>query len=106
MLLFLTVTVTVKKRRTESVRLPLGGALLGDRVQALADLLRVLAEVVQARQLREALEPEHALEQRRRAVADRARDVVAARLRDQSALDQVRHRGVGGHAADTRDVRP
>ena len=65
------------------------------------------ADVVEARQLRQALEPEDALEERRRAVADRAAAVVvAAGLGDQAALDEVRDGGVGGDAADARDVGP
>ena len=60
-----------------------GGALLGDRVQPLADLVLRRADVVEPRQLREALEPEHALEERRRAVADRAAGgIVTAGLGD------------------------
>src|SRR5262249_22973553 len=46
-------------------------ALLGDLVQPLANRVCGLADVVEPRQLREALEPEDALEERRRAVADR-----------------------------------
>ena len=41
-------------------------------MQPVADRLGALADVVEPRQLREALEPEHALEERRRAIADRA----------------------------------
>ena len=45
------------------------GSALGDLLEPDADLLRAPAEVVEARQRRQALEPEDALEQRRRAVA-------------------------------------
>ena len=73
----------------------LGRALLGDRHEPVADLVDVAAEIVQPRQLRERLEPEDPLEERRRAVADRAaRAVVASRLGDQPAFDQVRDRRV------------
>ena len=75
-------------------------------MQALADRVGRLADVVEPRQRREALEPEDAFEERRRAVADRARRLVAARLRDQAALEQVRDGRVRGDAADARDVRP
>src|SRR5438034_2345666 len=68
-----------------------GGALLGDLVQPFPDLLGALADVVQPRQLRQALEPEDALEERRRAVANRAAGrVVAPGLGDQPALGQIR----------------
>src|SRR4029077_15358610 len=71
---------------------PLGRALFGDRVGPVADLGGVGADVVEARQLRKAFEPEHALEERRRAITDGpAGAVVATRLRDQSAFDEVRN---------------
>ena len=63
---------------------------LGDRLQACADLVRALAEVVQARERRERVEAEDALEERRRPVPDRAADaVLAPGLRDQPALDEA-----------------
>ena len=72
------------------VQLPalLRGALLGDRFEAAADLVDIGAEIVEARQRGERLDAEDALEERRRAVADRAELVVAAALGDQAALDQ------------------
>ena len=70
-----------------------GAAAFGDRLEALADLVRALAEVVEPRQRRERLEPEDALEQRRRAVANRAADaLLAPGLGDQAALDEARRR--------------
>ena len=72
-------------------------------MQAVADLGLVGAHVVQARQLREALEPEDALEERRRAVADGAGGTVAPGFRDQSALEEIRDRGVGGDADEIRN---
>ena len=64
-------------------------------------------DVVEAWQLREALETEDAFEERRCAIANRsAGRVVAARLRDEAAVQEVRDRGVGGDAADPGDVRP
>ena len=72
-----------------------------------ADLVRALAEVVQPRELRERLEAENPLEERRRPVADRAAGpVLAARLGDQPALDEAGDDRVGGDAADPRDLRP
>src|SRR5437764_8804832 len=62
------------------------GSLLGDRVEPAADLVHVGAEVVEARELREALQPEDPLEERCRAVPDRtAGRLVAAGLGDQAA---------------------
>src|SRR4051794_20053207 len=85
----------------------LGGALLGDGLKAVADLGRIGADVVETWELGEALEAEHALEERRRAVADgSAGGVVARRLGDEAALQEVRDGRVGGDAADPRDVRP
>ena len=56
----------------------------GDLEQALAERARVLAEVVEPRQRREALEPEDALEDGRRAVADGAAGrALAAGLDDE-----------------------
>src|SRR5689334_22733350 len=66
-------------------------ALRGNRVEAVADHLRVVAEVVEPRQLRQALEPEDALEERRRPVANRTTEpFFATRLRDQPALHEPR----------------
>ena len=53
------------------------------------------------------LEPEDALEERRRAVADgAARGGLAAGLCEKAPLDQAGDGGVGGDAADTRDLGP
>src|SRR5947208_3843858 len=82
----------------------LRGALLGDRLETLPDRRGVLADIVEARELGEALEAEDALEQRRRAVADRAPAGLAARFRHEPTLDEVRDRGIGRDAADPRDV--
>ena len=60
-------------------------------MQPLADLLDVVAELVQPRQGGETLQPEHTLEQRRNAITNRTADTVRATgLRDQSALEQAR----------------
>src|SRR5262249_49635120 len=68
---------------------------------------RLGSDVVEARQLREAFDPEHALEEWCRAVTDGpAAAVVPACLSDEPALEKVRHRRIGGHAADPRDVPP
>src|SRR5436309_2241995 len=85
----------------------LGGALLGDGLEPDPDLLDVAAEVVEAWQLGEALQPEDALEERCRAVANGAAGAgLAPGLRDQPPLDQPRDRGVDRHPADARDLRP
>src|SRR5439155_25388168 len=57
-----------------------------------------------SRQRGEAVEPEDALEERRRAIADRAGALVAAGLGDQAALDEARDGRVGGDAADPCDL--
>ena len=78
-----------------------------DLVEPLAQLLGGLAELRQARQRGEALEPEDALEERRRAVANRpARPVVAPGLGDQAAVEQPGNGRVRGDTADPRDLRP
>src|SRR5580765_1339847 len=85
----------------------LRAALLGDCVEPFAEIIDVTREIIQPRQLRKRLQPEHALEHRRRAVLDRPADaVVASRLRDQAPLDQSRDGRIGGDAADPRDLRP
>src|SRR3954454_1452929 len=90
---------------TPAVRL--SAALTGDRVEPLAQLVDVAGEIVQARQLRKALEPEDPLEHRRRAVLDcAARAVVAPCLGDQPALDQAGHSRIGGDTTNARDFRP
>src|SRR3712207_7346071 len=64
--------------------------LLGERLEPLADLLRVGADVVEARQLRQAVEPEDALEERSRAIADRAaRSRLASGLCDQRSEEHT-----------------
>src|SRR5690348_14159174 len=92
--------------RSQRAANALGRALLCDRFEPLADLRDVGAEIVDARQRRERLQPEHALEERRRAVTDRAELVVAAAFGDQAALDETRDDAVDVHAADPRDLRP
>src|SRR5580765_6448184 len=82
----------------------LRGALFGDRLEALADRCGVLADVGEAWQLGEALEPEDALEERCGAIANRAAAGLPARLCDEAALDEVRNGRVGRDAADPRDV--
>ena len=82
-------------------------AALRDGVQPLADGLGLLADVVQAGKRGQALEPEHALEERLEPVADRsAGAVVPAGLGDQAALEEARDRRVGGDAADAGDLGP
>jgi hypothetical protein len=76
-------------------------------VEPFAEVVDIAREIIQPRQLRKRLEPEDALEHRRRAVLDRAADaVVAPRFGNQPALDQARHGRIGRHAADPRDLRP
>jgi len=81
-------------------------ALLGDRLEAPADLLRVRSDVIQARQLSEALEAEDPLEERRDAVADGADGVVTTGLSDQPAFDEARDDRVGRNAAQACDLWP
>src|SRR5439155_21064098 len=80
-----------------------GRAALRDCFEPASDLCRRLAEVVEPRQLREALEPENTLEQRCRPVPHGAA-VVAPRLGDQATLDETGDDRVGGHAAEPGDV--
>src|SRR5207302_8328453 len=85
----------------------LRGATLGDRLEPLAQLGLTVREIVEPRQLRQALEPEDALEQRGRPVSHRSAGLVrAARLGDQPALDETGHGRIGRDAADARDLRP
>src|SRR2546423_1653073 len=66
-----------------------------------------VVEVFEAPDDDTALEPEHALEERRRAIADGSSGaLVPTCFGDQPALQEVRHGGVGGDAADPGDVRP
>ena len=66
-----------------------------------------LAEVVEPRQRGEALEPEDALEERRRPVADRAaRRRLASGLGDRARAREAGDGRVGGDAADPRDLGP
>ena len=72
-----------------------------------ADLFGVATELLEPRQLGQAAEPEDPLEERRRAIADgAARGRLAAGLCEKAPLDQAGDGGVGGHAADTRDLGP
>ncbi len=58
-----------------------GSSAFRDGVEPRADLVRVAAELLEPRQLGQAAEPEDALEERRRAIADgAARSGLAARL--------------------------
>ena len=67
--------------------------------------LRVVAEVVEPRQRGEALEPEDALEELGRPVADGAADArLAPRFRQQASLDQPGHDRLGGDAAHAREI--
>src|SRR6266540_6299366 len=89
---------------TSTSRKGSGRPLLCDRVQTLADLIHVAAEVVEPRQRRERLEAEDPLEQRRDLVADRAAGaVVAAGFRDQAPLDQIGDGRIGRHAARSEE---
>src|SRR5207302_1474771 len=75
------------------------------RVQALADRVRLVAQLLEAWKLGEALQPEDPLEERRRAVADcPARARLAPGLRDEPALDEPRHGGVRRNSADARNL--
>src|SRR5437868_13843753 len=69
-----------------------------------ADLRDVVAEIVDPRQRRERFEPEDALEERRRPVADRAELVLTAALGYEPALGESRHDAVDVDAADARDL--
>src|SRR4029453_11976505 len=83
-----------------------GRALLRNRLQALANLLGVAAEVVEARECGQRLQAEDALEQRGCPVPHGARAVrVAARLRDEAPLDQARNDGIHPPAANAGDLR-
>ena len=76
-------------------------------MQPFADLRGAFAEVVEPGQRSGALEPEDALEERRRPVANRStRSIVAACLGDQAALEQAGDGRVGGDAADASDLGP
>src|SRR5690348_6667920 len=78
-------------------------AAFGDRLEPAADLLRVAAEVVQARQGGEALEAENTLEERGRPVVDGA-SLVPPRLGDEAALDKACDDRVGCDPADPSNV--
>ncbi len=70
-----------------------------------ADLARVLAEVVEPRQLRERLEPEHALEQLGRPIAHGTSEPgLATGFHDEPALDEPGDDRVRGHATHAGDV--
>jgi len=62
--------------------------LLGHGVQPREDLVRAVSEVVEPWKLGERVEPEHALEQRRRPVANGASGILAPGFGDQAALDE------------------
>src|SRR3954464_9791356 len=84
----------------------LRGALLGDRLEACPDLGDVVADVVEPRERRERFEAEHALEERRRAVPDRAEIAVAPGLGDEAALEEPGDDAVDVDAADAGDLPP
>src|SRR3954447_22347028 len=81
-------------------------ALLGDRFAPLAGLRHVGAEGLHPRQRGERLEAEDALEERCRAVADRAVLVHAPALADQPSFDEAGDDAVDVDAADSCDLRP
>src|SRR2546423_8529011 len=85
-------------------RVLLGRAFLSDCFESAANLFDVTAEIVQARQLREALEAEDTLEEGRRRVPDRA-GFLPARFGDQAPLEQAGYDRVDRHPADARHVR-
>src|SRR5262249_57909037 len=64
------------------------------------------AEALHPRQRRERLEPEDALEERRRPVAHRPELALTSCLRHEPALHQARDDAVDVDAADTGDLRP
>ena len=66
-----------------------GSLAFRDGVQTGADLVRVAAELLEPRQLGQDSEPEDPLEQRRRAIADGAEVLLAARFAEQAPLDQA-----------------
>src|SRR5687767_6066936 len=79
-------------------------AALGDLEQTVAEPSRVLPDVIEARQRGQALEPEDALEERRRLVANCAAG-LASRLADQPPFEERRDRRVCRHTAYPRDLR-
>ena len=77
----------------------------GDLEESLAELFGVLSEIVEARERCQTFQAEHALEQRRRSVANRTtRAVLPTGLTDQATLDEAGDGRVGSHTADSRDV--
>src|SRR2546430_15727695 len=103
--------VSVSARATSRCLTPrqvsLGRAPFGDGLEAVADLGGVGADIVQARQLREALEAEDTPEARRRAIADgAARAGIPAPPCDEPAFQGVCGGRVGGAAAESSGVRP
>src|SRR3990172_11575776 len=84
----------------------LGGAGFRDFHEATAKLVRAVAEVVEPRERSKALEPEHALEERRRPVANRAtQPALAAGFGDQAPLHEAGNGRVGCNAANPSDLR-
>src|SRR4051812_30580227 len=84
------------------------GALLAGLEQALAQLRLLLRRGVEAGEVGQRVEPfeaEQLLEERGGAVQHGA-ELRAPRLLDQAALEQRRHRRLGGDAADPCDLRP
>src|SRR5438105_8477576 len=84
----------------------LGRPPLRDRLEALAQV-GLVAELFEPRQLGQALQPEHALEQRRRPLPNSAahRHVLPPGFGDEAALGQSGHGRVRRDPADPRDVR-
>src|SRR5256885_9602544 len=82
------------------------GSLLPGLEQPLANLALLLRSGVERGDVGKLVEPveaEQALEQLGGAVEHRA-ELRAARLLDEAALEQCSDRGLGGHAADARDL--
>src|SRR5262249_17616166 len=83
------------------------GAPLGHGLEPLPDLLSTLPEIVQARQLRQPVEPEDPLEKLSRPVAHGPRrSGLSPGLGNEASLDEPADARIGGDAADPGDGGP
>jgi hypothetical protein len=99
----MVMTVAARVKAAIWPSMTLGAAAACDLFEPRAQLLRILGQVVEPRELREARQAENALEERRRSVPNRA--LVATGLRDEAALEETGDGRIGRHAADARDLR-
>ena len=88
---------------TAAFRQTLLGPDRRDLLQAFPELAGVGSQIVEAWELRQALEAEDSFEERRDAVADCAA-LLPPRLRDQAPLHEPGYDGVGGDPAEPCDV--